>query len=80
MGADHLHTLAVEQTEVHRLGKLPLILGHRLDRLAEQHQGYACAECGVPFDPDEDVGMIDEHHAKPRHMGGGDEAANLRLF
>ena len=32
-------------------------------------QGYACAECGVPFDPDEDVGMMDAHHVKPRHTG-----------
>jgi RNA-directed DNA polymerase len=43
-------------------------------------QGYACAECGVPFDPDEDVGMMDGHHVKPRHKGGGDETGNLRLL
>jgi RNA-directed DNA polymerase len=43
-------------------------------------QGYACAECGIPFDPDEDAGMTDAHHAKPRHKGGGDEVANLRLL
>ncbi len=43
-------------------------------------QGYACAECGIPFDPDEDAGMTDAHHTKPRHKGGGDEVANLRLL
>jgi RNA-directed DNA polymerase len=43
-------------------------------------QGYACAECGVPFDPDEDIDIIDEHHAKPRHKGGGNETRNLRLL
>ena len=43
-------------------------------------QGYACAECGVPFDPDEDVGMMDGHHVKPRHKGGGDDTGNLRLL
>jgi RNA-directed DNA polymerase len=43
-------------------------------------QGYACAACGVPFDPDEDIGLMDEHHAKPRHQGGGNETGNLRLL
>ena len=31
-------------------------------------------------DPDEDADMTDAHHAKPRHQGGGDEVANLRLL
>jgi RNA-directed DNA polymerase len=43
-------------------------------------QGYACAACGVPFDPDEDIGLLDEHHAQPRHQGGGNETGNLRLL
>lgn len=43
-------------------------------------QGYACASCEVPFDPDEDIDMMDEHHAAPRHRGGGDEIGNLRLL
>src|SRR3954471_21689961 len=43
-------------------------------------QGYACAACGVPVDPDEDIGLMDEHHAKPRHQGGGNETGNLRLL
>ena len=43
-------------------------------------QGYACAACGVPFDPDEDIGLMDEHHAKPRHQGGGNETGSLRLL
>ncbi|MBV8703936.1 MAG: group II intron reverse transcriptase/maturase [Acetobacteraceae bacterium] len=43
-------------------------------------QGYACAECGVPFDPDEDADMMDAHHAKPRHKGGGNGVSNLRLL
>ena len=43
-------------------------------------QGYACAECGVPFDPDEDIDIMDEHHAKPRRKGGGNETRNLRLL
>ncbi|WP_404295606.1 HNH endonuclease (plasmid) [Microvirga sp. RSM25] len=43
-------------------------------------QGYACAACGVPFDPDENINMMDVHHAQPRHTGGGDETGNLRLL
>jgi RNA-directed DNA polymerase len=43
-------------------------------------QGHACAECGVPFDPDADLGMMDKHHTKPRHKGGGNETGNLRLL
>jgi RNA-directed DNA polymerase len=43
-------------------------------------QGYACAACGVPFDPDDDVAMMDVHHVMPRHRGGGDEMGNLRLL
>src|SRR4051794_5796838 len=43
-------------------------------------QGYACASCGVPFDPDEDMDMMDEHHTHPRHRGGGDKTENLRLL
>jgi RNA-directed DNA polymerase len=43
-------------------------------------QGYTCAECGVPFDPDEDVDMMDGHHVKPRHRGGGDDTGNLHLL
>jgi RNA-directed DNA polymerase len=45
-----------------------------------QAQGYACAACGVPFDPDEDINMMDVHHAQPRHTGGGNETENLRLL
>src|SRR3954447_4448250 len=43
-------------------------------------QGYACASCGVPFDPDEDMDMMDEHHTHPRHRGGEDKTENLRLL
>jgi RNA-directed DNA polymerase len=43
-------------------------------------QGYACASCGAPFDPDEDTDMLDEHHAHPRHRGGEDKTENLRLL
>jgi RNA-directed DNA polymerase len=43
-------------------------------------QGYACASCGIPFDPDEDMDMMDEHHTHPRHRGGGDKTENLRLL
>jgi RNA-directed DNA polymerase len=43
-------------------------------------QGYACTACGVPFDPDEDIGLMDEHHAKPRHQSGGNGTGNLRLL
>jgi len=45
-----------------------------------EKQGYACASCGVPFDPDEDVDMMDEHHTHPRRWGGGDKTENLRLL
>lgn len=43
-------------------------------------QGYACASCEVPFDPDEDIDMMDEHHATPRRKGGGNETGNLRFL
>ncbi len=43
-------------------------------------QGYACACCKVPFDPDEDIADMDEHHDAPRHKGGGAETGNLRLL
>jgi RNA-directed DNA polymerase len=43
-------------------------------------QGYACASCEVPFDPDEDIDMMDQHHATPHRKGGGNEIGNLRLL
>jgi hypothetical protein len=45
-----------------------------------QPDSYACASCGVPFDPDEDIEMMDKHHAHPRHRGGGDKTENLHLL
>jgi RNA-directed DNA polymerase len=35
--------------------------------------------CGVWFDPDEDIPLIDEHHDTPRHCGGSDRMDNLQL-
>jgi len=48
----------------------------RRKRLLER-QGGACAMCGVQFDPDQDARLIDVHHARPRHSGGGDDPGNL---
>ncbi len=42
-------------------------------------QDYKCAMCGVGFDPDEDIPLIDEHHAIPRCHGGTDQLDNLQL-
>jgi RNA-directed DNA polymerase len=42
-------------------------------------QDYKCAMCGIGFDPDEDIPLIDEHHAIPRCHGGTDHLDNLQL-
>ena len=44
-----------------------------------KRQDCKCAMCGVGFDPDEDVPLIDEHHIMPRCHGGTDQLNNLRL-
>ena len=44
-----------------------------------KRQDYRCAMCGVWFDPDEDIPLIDEHHNMPRHCGGSDRMDNLQL-
>src|SRR4051794_20717897 len=44
-----------------------------------KRQDYRCAMCGVWFDPDEDIPLIDEHHDTPRHCGGSDRMDNLQL-
>jgi RNA-directed DNA polymerase len=44
-----------------------------------RRQDYKCAMCGVGFDPDEDLPLIDEHHAIPRCHGGTDQLNNLQL-
>jgi RNA-directed DNA polymerase len=62
----------------------------RLRRLAEtlrapkrlallERQGCRCAMCGVGFDPDEDLPVIDAHHTTPRRHGGTDQLDNLQL-
>jgi RNA-directed DNA polymerase len=43
-------------------------------------QEYSCAMCRVPFDPDEDIAEMDEHHEVRRHQGGSDELSNIRLI
>jgi len=44
-----------------------------------RRQNCKCALCGVWFDPDEDISLIDEHHHMPRHQGGSDQLDNLQL-
>ncbi len=44
-----------------------------------RRQDCKCALCGVWFDPDEDIPLIDEHHDTPRHRGGSDQMDNLQL-
>jgi len=62
----------------------------RLRRLAEtlrapkrlallERQGCRCAICGMGFDPDEDISLIDAHHTTPRCQGGTDQLNNLQL-
>jgi RNA-directed DNA polymerase len=62
----------------------------RLRRLAEtvssskrlallKRQDCRCAMCGVRFDPDEDLSLIDAHHTTPRCHGGTDQLDNLQL-
>jgi RNA-directed DNA polymerase len=62
----------------------------RLRRLAEtvrsskrlallKRQDCKCAMCGVGFDPDEDLSLLDAHHTTPRCHGGADQVENLQL-
>jgi RNA-directed DNA polymerase len=44
-----------------------------------RRQDCKCAMCGVGFDPDEDIPLIDEHHAMLRCHGGTDQLDNLQL-
>jgi hypothetical protein len=44
-----------------------------------RRQDDKCAMCGVRFDPDEDIALIDEHHIRPRCSGGTDQLDNLQL-
>jgi RNA-directed DNA polymerase len=44
-----------------------------------RRQDGKCALCGVWFNPDEDIPLIDEHHHMPRHQGGSDKLDNLQL-
>jgi RNA-directed DNA polymerase len=44
-----------------------------------RRQDDKCAICGVRFDPDEDIALIDEHHIMPRCSGGTDQLDNLQL-
>lgn len=48
----------------------------RKRRLLER-QGGACTICGIQFDPDLDMLLIDTHHDQPRHLGGSDHPGNL---
>lgn len=34
--------------------------------------------CGVVFDPDRDLPLIDVHHDQPGHRGGNDDPVNLK--
>jgi len=44
-----------------------------------RRQDGRCGICGVWFDPDEDIPLIDAHHDTPRHRGGPDRMDNLQL-
>jgi RNA-directed DNA polymerase len=44
-----------------------------------KRQDFRCVMCGVGFDPDEDIPLIDEHHDTPRCQGGTDQPDNLQL-
>jgi RNA-directed DNA polymerase len=44
-----------------------------------RQQDYRCAMCGVWFDPDQDISLMEAHHDTPRHRGGTDRTDNLRL-
>ena len=65
--------------ELRRHRRLAVTLRSRKRSALLNRQDGKCAMCGVWFDPDEDVPLIDEHHDKPRSCGGADQLDNLQL-
>jgi RNA-directed DNA polymerase len=50
----------------------------RWRELLEKQDGE-CGLCGLLIEADDDLSKIDNHHATPKHAGGGDEAGNRML-
>jgi RNA-directed DNA polymerase len=65
--------------EARRRRRLEEAMRSRKRSVLLRRQDYRCAMCGVWFDPDEDMALIDAHHDTPRHRGGTDGADNLKL-
>ena len=68
-----------EYWELRRQRRLAETLRSPKRRTLLKRQDCKCAMCGVEFDPDEDIPLIDEHHAMPRCHGGTDQLDNLQL-
>jgi RNA-directed DNA polymerase len=68
-----------EYWELRRLRRLAEILKAPKRLVLLKRQDCKCAMCGVGFDPDEDIPLIDEHHIMPRCHGGTDQLNNLQL-
>jgi RNA-directed DNA polymerase len=68
-----------EYWELRRQRRLAETLRSPKRRTLLKRQDGRCAMCGVEIDPDEDIPLIDEHHAMPRCHGGTDQLDNLQL-
>jgi RNA-directed DNA polymerase len=68
-----------EYWELRRLRRLTETLRPPKRLALLKRQDYKCAMCGVGFDPDEDLSLIDAHHTTPRCHGGTDQRDNLQL-
>jgi RNA-directed DNA polymerase len=68
-----------EYWELRRQRRLTEALRSPKRRTLLKRQDGRCAMCGVEFDPDEDIPLIDEHHTMPRCHGGTDQPDNLQL-
>jgi RNA-directed DNA polymerase len=68
-----------EYWEMRRLRRLEETLKSPKRLALLKRQDCKCAMCGVGFDPDEDIPLIDEHHIMPRCHGGTDQMNNLQL-
>jgi RNA-directed DNA polymerase len=68
-----------EYWELRRLRRLTKIVRSSKRLALLRRQDCKCAMCGVGFDPDEDLSLIDAHHITPRCHDGTDQLDNLQL-
>jgi RNA-directed DNA polymerase len=68
-----------EYWELRRLRRLTKTVRSSKRLALLRRQNCKCAMCGVGFDPDEDLSLIDAHHITPRCHNGTDQLDNLQL-